>query len=386
VPDFLLLAHTIVGLPVLLAQRHPSRLSLLGIALALFAVLFPGLGKDSASASGTAPSPSVQATSGGGPGVAVASFSVTDDLATALVGLNDPGDVTFVGPAGAIGVDGTGTLRIPLDFSLATGPTTVTMSVSGEPADVVQVNYYPAQYYRSMGIDSAGVIDLYTTLPRSNNEARREDTSPPTGAPPAVDQAEWGRLLPQDGFPAAEASLDDQIRQLYIQFDELNDPNVGTVCAGGMTGIEMYSAISLHSCYVTCTGYAQITDAFLGSLETPARYISLGGPYSYLTDGVLVESSESHDTTDMWVNGEWQWLDPTLRVLQATGPDGLPLTLDAVMQALSDASTRNELSFTRLNPDTDEWQTLSWGDEDAAFTQDLSDYLSADKIMLVGKA
>jgi len=28
--------------------------------------------------------------------------------------------------------------------------------------------------------------------------------------------------------------------------------------------------------------------------------------------------------------------------------------------------------------------TLSWGDEDAAFTQDLSDYLSADKITLVG--
>jgi hypothetical protein len=54
------------------------------------------------------------------------------------------------------------------------------------------------------------------------------------------------------------------------------------------------------------------------------------------------------------------------------------------MQALSDASTRTELTFTRLDPATDDWQTLSWGDEDAAFTQDLSDYLSADKIMLVG--
>jgi hypothetical protein len=108
--------------------------------------------------------------------------------------------------------------------------------------------------------------------------------------------------------------------------------------------------------------------------------------YSYLSDGVLVESSESHDTTNMWVNGEWQWLDPTLRVPRATGPDGLPLTLDAVIQALSDASTRTYLSFTRLNPTTDEWQTLSWGDEDAAFRQDLSDYLSADKIMLVGNA
>jgi hypothetical protein len=359
---------------------------LLATALALLTVLSPGLGRNSVSASGTAPDPSAQATSGGGPGVVVASFSITADLSTALVGLIDAEDVTFVGPGGSIGADGTGTLRIPLDFGLATGPTSVTVSVSDEPAELVQVNYYPAQYYRSMGIASAGVIDLYTTLPRSNNGARKEDTSPPTGAPPAVDQAEWGQLLAQDGFPTAQASLDDQIRQLYIQFDELNDPNAGTVCAGTMTGIEMYSAISLHSCYVTCTGYAQITDAFLGSLETPARYISLGGPYSYLPDGVLVESSESHDTTDMWVNGEWQWLDPTLRVLRATGPDGLPLTLDAVIQALSDASTRTDISFTRLDPATDEWQTLSWNDEDAAFRQDLSDFLSADKIMLVGNA
>ena len=385
-PDFLLLAHSIVGLPVLVARRRPSRLSLLGIALALLAVLFPGLGRNSVAASGTAPSPSVPAASGGGSGVVVASFSVTDDLSTALVGLIGAEGVTFVGPGGSIGADGTGTLRIPLDFGPATGPTTVTVSVSDEPAELVQVNYYPAQYYQSMGIDSAGVVDLYTTLPRSNNAARKEDTSPPTGAPSAVDQVEWAQLLAQGGFPAAQASLDDQIRQLYIRFDEVNDPNVGTVCAGTMTGIDMYSAASLHICYVTCTGYAQITDAFLGSLETPARYISLGGPYAYLPDGVLVESSESHDTTDMWADGEWQWLDPTLRVLRATGPDGLILTLDQVMQALSEASTRTELTFTRLNPATDEWQALSWGDEDAAFKQNLSDYLSADKIMLVGNA
>jgi hypothetical protein len=87
----------------------------------------------------------------------------------------------------------------------------------------------------------------------------------------------------------------------------------------------------------------------------------------------------------MWVNGEWQWLDPTLRVLRATRPDGSTLTLDALMQALSDQSTRSEVSFTRLNPATDEWQTLPWADEDAVFKQELSGYLSADKIMLIGK-
>jgi hypothetical protein len=385
VPSFLLFAGSIAEAPVITEHRYRSRLSLLAIGLALLAVLSASFGRDSVAASGKSPAPSAVAGVGQGPGVVVASFSVTDDLSAAVVGLMNAQNVTFVGPQGLVGADATGVLRIPLDFRSATGPTTIAVSVAGWSADVIQVNYYPAQYYRSIGIDSAGVIDLYTTLPRSNNGARSEDTSPPTEVSPPADQAAWDQVRAQGVFPDVEAPIDDQIRQLYIRFDELNDPEVGTVCGGTMTGIELYSAISLHSCYVACTGYAVITDAFLDSLEIPARYVSLGGPYSYLPDGVLVESSESHDTTDMWLDGEWQWLDPTLRVLRAAGPDGSTLTLDALMQALSDASTRSQLSFTRLNPATNEWQTLSWGDEDAAFREDLSGYLSADKIMLIGK-
>jgi hypothetical protein len=384
VPSFLFVAGSTAEAPVLPEHRYRSRLSLLAIALALLAVLSASFGRDSVAASGTSPAPSQLAGAGQGPGVVVASFSVTDDLSTAVVGLMNGQNVTFVGPQGQIEADGAGMLRIPLDFRSATGPTAIAVSAAGRPADVIQVNYYPAQYYRSIGIDSAGVIDLYTTLPRSNNGARSEDTSAPQVSP-STGQAAWDQIRAQDGFPNAEASIDDQIRQLYISFDQLNDPEVETVCGGTMTGIELYSAITLHSCYVACTGYAVITDSFLDSLEIPARYISLGGPYSYLPDGVLVESSESHDTTDMWVGGEWQWLDPTLRVLSAAGPDGSTLTLDALMRALSDSSSRSTLSFTRLNPATNEWQTLSWGDEDAAFRADLSGYLSADKIMLNGK-
>jgi hypothetical protein len=357
---------------------------LFAIVFALIAVVSPGLGRSSVLVSGTLPGLSAIATPGGGPEVVVTTFSVTDDLALALVGLVNAQGVTFVGPRGLLGPDGTGTLRIPLDFGQATAPASVTVSVSGVPADVLQVNYYPAQYYRSIGIDSAGAIDLSTTLPRSNNGARWEDASPPTEALSTLGWTAWDPVPALDAVPVTEASLDDQVRQLYVDFDEVNDPAVGTVCADTMTGNEMYSAVSLHSCYVTCTGYSLITDAFLGSLQTPARYISLGGRYSYLADGVLVESSESHDTTDMWANGEWQWLDPTLRVLAAIGPDGSTLTLDGLMRALSNQSTRGALSFTRLNPATDEWQTLPWAAEDAGFRQDLSDYLSADKIMLIG--
>jgi hypothetical protein len=355
--------------PVLVASRYRRRLSRLAIALLSLAVVLAGFGRDSGV--------------GGGGGIVVSTFSVTNDLSIANVGLINARGVTFVGPQGSTAADGGGVLRIPLDFGTATVPTTITLSIVGQPDDVLQVNYYPAQYYRSVGVTSAGVIDLYTTLPRSNNSARKENLSPPAKASPTADQTGWDEVRVRDGFPAADASLDDQIRQLYLRFDEVNDPEAGTICAR-MSGLDTYSAISLNSCYVTCTGYAVITDAFLGSLETPARYISLGGPYTYLPDGVLVESSESHDTTDMWANGTWQWLDPTLRVLRATGPGGSTLTLDVLMQALSDKFTRDQLSFTRLDPVTEQWTTLSWANEDAAFREYLSAYLSADKIMFAG--
>jgi hypothetical protein len=422
-----LLVHSVLVAPILLVHRFRRPLALLAVTFvvaAVFVALLPqlqpnpaptswttsigsgptsvaglgeaasaaaaasagGAGAGSASSASQPPGPSRTLAAGSSvvPDVIVADFSVSDDLSTALIGLANAAGVTFLGPEGSLQADGSGTLRIPLDFASDTDPDSVTVTVSGVPFDVLQVNYYPAAYYESIGIDSAGVVDLFTTLPRSDNAARVEPTASPTDASLAVDEAAWDQVRVRDGFPAAGASLDDQIRQLYMDFDKLNDPSVGTVCASTLTGISQFGGISSQSCYVTCTGYTRITRDFLRSLATPARYISLGGRYSYLPNGVLVESSDGHDTTDMWVDGEWQWLDPTLRVLQATGPDGKILTLDEVMQALSDASTRSGVSFTRLNPATDEWQTLSYGDEDAAFKHDLSDYLSADKIMVIG--
>ena len=378
----------LVRAPAVPTQGGRSRLSPLASAFALVAVLVYGFGLS------VWPELAKPGNPAGGTAAVVTSFSIAKDLSTATVGLTGAGGATFIGPSGSVEVDGLGVLRIPLDFSGATAPTTITLTSASDPADVLQVNYYPAQYYQSIGLKSAGVIDLYTTLPRANNTSRKEDTSPPVQAattsqasPAAADsagQAAWMFVHALFGTAAEDESLDEQIRQLYLQFDAQNDPEVGTVCDRSMSGIDMLSAVSVHTCYVTCTGYALITNAFLRSMETPSRYISLGGTYSYLPNGVLVESSESHDTADLWANGQWQWLDPTLRVLRATGAGGLTLTLDGLMSALTGQSSRSALTFTRLDPATGHWQTLSWDNEDAAFRQYISAYLSADKIMLAG--
>jgi hypothetical protein len=118
--------------PVLVASRYRRRLSRLAIALLSLAVLLAGFGRDSGV--------------GGGGGVVVSTFSVTNDLSIANVGLINARGVTFVGPQGSTAADGGGVLRIPLDFGTATVPTAITLSIVGQPDDVLQVNYYPAQY------------------------------------------------------------------------------------------------------------------------------------------------------------------------------------------------------------------------------------------------
>jgi hypothetical protein len=363
--------------------------TLLTFGLSFWVMLASGLDVVPSAAPSASPSaqPSISAT-GGQPSAlvvtaVVANFSVAADLSSAVVSLDGAGGIVFDGPSGRIQPDASGNLAIPLGFGSATQPTTVTVRVHDAPSDVIQVSFYPAQYYASIGMDSGGVVDLYTTLPRADNPERSESTAEPTNATLAVDQTAWDQLSAQFGF-AAGASLDDQVRQLYLDFDSFNDPAVGTVCDTNLTGIAAFEAIANHTCYVECTGLADITRDFLRSLATPSRYISLGGPSSYLDSGVMVEWSESHDTTEIWLDGQWQWLDPTLQVLRAMGPYGRVLTLEEVMNALSNSATRSELSFTRLDPEMETWVTLGYDQEDATFQYELTDYLSADKIMLIG--
>ena len=134
--------------------------------------------------------------------------------------------------------------------------------------------------------------------------------------------------------------------------------------------------------------------------------LTAGSGYDYLTRQVAAMDStekgytglasyytERGETPGVWIGTGCDAIRPgfagsivTAEQMQALFGAGTNPIGPELQRALGDASTRTELTFTRLNPTTHEWQTLSWGDEDAAFRQDLSDYLSADKIMLVGNA
>jgi hypothetical protein len=317
------------------------------------------------------------------PEVIVTSFSVSDDMSSAQVGLQNASGVTFAGPVRNLQAGVDGNLSIPLSFASATQPMSVSVSVLGFSRDVIGVDYYPAAYYASVGVDSEGVIDLFTTLPRADNKNRLEPISPPTSASLIVDPAPWQAIRAQRDFAPKGMDLDEQIRELYLQFDQLNSQS-DSECGTSLDGATTFHDMAAGQCSVWCTGYARMTRDFLRSVNVPARYIALGGPYVYLPNGVLVESSESHDTTDMWVDHTWQWVDATFGVLKATGPDGKVLTLDGVMQLLSDQATRDEISFTRLDPSSEQWKTLTYEQEDDAFKQDLASFLSSDKRIIIG--
>jgi hypothetical protein len=317
------------------------------------------------------------------PDVIVTTFSVSDDMSMAEVGLENASGVTFTASNGKLQAGTDGSLAIPLGFASATQPASVSVSVQGFPQDVIRVDYYPASYYASVGVDSEGGIDLFTTLPRADNKNRVELISPPTSASLIVDPATWQGIRAQWGFAPKGMALDEQIRELYLQYDQLNRQS-SDECPTYLDGSTTFTDMAAGRCSVWCTGYARMTRDFLRSVDVPARYISLGGSYVYLPNGVMAESSEAHNTTDMWVDHTWQWLDATFGVLKATGPDGKVLTLDGVMQLLGDQATRDEISFTRLDPSTEQWKTLTYEQEDDAFKQDLASFLSSDKKMIIG--
>jgi len=317
------------------------------------------------------------------PDVIVTTFSVSDDMSIAEVGLENASGVTFTASNGNLQAGTDGSLAIPLGFASATQPVSVSVSVQGFPQGVMRVDYYPAAYYASVGVDSEGVILLFTTLPRTDNKNRLELISPPTSASLIVDAATWQATRAQRDFAPKGMDLDEQIRELYLQYDQLNGQS-DIECGTNLDGATAFHNMAAGRCSVWCTGYARMTRDFLRSVNVPARYISLGGPSGYLPNGVLVESSEAHVTTDMWVDHTWQWVDATFGVLKATGPDGKVLTLDGVMQLLSDQATRDEISFTRLDPSSEQWKTLTYEQEDDAFKQDLASFLSADKNMVIG--
>jgi hypothetical protein len=309
----------------------------------------------------------------------VAGFAVSDDLSVATVNLRNAAGMIVSGPTGPLAVGHDGTLRVPLTFAGATKPGTVSAAFSGPVDGVIEIRYYPRNYYAAIGLDFAGTVLLYTTLPRSADPAVQAPTSLPPDQSLDVHQQRWTDARYVGALPSAADPLGEQIRQLYDQFDRLNHPAVGQLCSDFMIGIDTYWAMSSQSCYVWCSGYARITRGFLRSDGVPARLIGLSAGVASLSSGVEVQSSEGHVTMDMWLNGEWRWIDPTFRLLRAVDATGTPLTVEAAIRDMADASTRDGLSFTRLDPVSRQWVTLPYSAEDQEFKDDLASYMTADK-------
>jgi Transglutaminase-like superfamily len=315
--------------------------------------------------------------------VIVAGFSVSDDLSSATVDLLNADGVSASGPDGPLPMGSRGELQIPLHFGGVTKPETVTVSLAGLSGDTLQVSYYPSDYYRSIGSDQSGTVILFTTLPRADNPVRQEPDLPSATDSVDVQQQRWTDARYVGSVPPATGPTDEQIRQLFLQFDDLNDPGIGKFCSDSMTGIDTYWAMANHTCFTWCSGYSRILRDFLRSAGVPARYVGLSAAVTVLSNGVLVQSSEGHATVEVWSNGHWRWVDPTFRVLRAVDADGQELSAGGVIEALANPATRDALRFTGLDPTTGLWQTRAYSAQDEQFRDNLARYMSADKIIVV---
>jgi hypothetical protein len=313
----------------------------------------------------------------------VAGFSVSDDLSVATIDLLHAAGALATGPHGSLLVGDDGKLRIPLDFAGATEPTTVTVSFPGVSSGNLRVTYYPSEYYQTIGAPSQGTIVLFTTLPRSPNPEAPESSDLSPAESLYVHQQRWIDARYVGALPSPLDPLDEQIRQLYVQFDELNDPSIARLCDDSMTGIDTYWGMASNSCYVWCSGYARITRGFLRSIGLGARLVGLSAEVGFVGRGILVQSSEAHTTVDVWLDGQWQWIDPTFRLLRVADASGRALTIDGAIRDLADPSTRGTLRFTRLDPTTHQWATLAYLEEDQQFKRNLASYMSGDKLVNV---
>lgn len=318
--------------------------------------------------------------------VAVGPLSVSREMSLATIPIASAAvDLTASGPDGPLPIR-EGVLHVPLRLGDEDRQTVmVTLSASRAPLGDLEIRYYPRAYYRALASPQPGAILMFTTLPRTGS--LRVATGTPTDLPPAeslaVDLPRWTDARRSGELPSATLARDEQIRRLYRQMERGNDDSIGTLCDEGLSGIAAYEQVSAGRCSVQCYGYARILRDFLRSGGTPARVVSLGAGVMTLPNEVRVQSSEGHQTTELWDGTAWAWVDGTLGVLRALGPDGTSLSTADAIAALSDPETRDQIRFTRLDPVTGTWVTRSYGEQDEAFKIALAGTLTADKVLSI---
>jgi hypothetical protein len=314
----------------------------------------------------------------------VGGLAVSPDLSSATIRLE--------GDSGAIVADDKAqlavrndALEVPLRFVDNGAPQVVTLNVtSGVERGTITLNYFPPSYYAKIGSDLKGVLLLDTTFPRVDRVAvgdgmhtdlRSEDV-PPSTAP------KWDEARAAGVAPAFNGDVAAAVRNLYLLFNRSNDPDVGRLCSEQATGIDTLYGVTSGACYVWCTGYALMLRGFLRASGIPARYVELDPQEQVLPNGLLVASSESHATVEWWDGHQWAWIGPTSRSLRATGPQGNPLSVAELISFMAAPSTRNAITFTRLDAATGTWTTRPYADQDQDFKNALQRDFTSDKTVV----
>ena len=312
----------------------------------------------------------------------MAGLRVNSDLAAAIVSFDSDGPISVSGPTGMSLVKGD-VARVPLAF--------VDSDVVQEASYIVgsdgrvgrlTLSYYSRAYYESIGANTQPpALILSTDLPRT----QRLTGSPGIDAAPSRADAfspwaaAWDVARASGSIPTVEAGFRAAVGQLYAWFDAHNVEGSGPLCDASLSGYQTMAGVLSGACWVWCTGYAHILRGFLRSEGIPARAITLLPSITTLSDGVVVQSSDAHTTTEWWDGARWRWISPTFRVLGATDATGDPLSVRALIAALADPSARAGLSFTVWGGDTRAWVVAPFAQLDPALQDALGRYFTTDK-------
>ncbi len=96
-----------------------------------------------------------------------------------------------------------------------------------------------------------------------------------------------------------------------------------------------------------CSHYASATATILRARGFPVRLISgyMGGNYNSYANFYLVTQNDAHVWIEVWENGLWKRLDPTVWIV----PDRLTLGGEAFLGNIAVASSQNPFSRIRIN-------------------------------------
>lgn len=278
-----------------------------------------------------------------------------------------------------------GAADVPLEVEDGAEPSRQRLGVVSALGDVgwITVEYYPARYYESFGSEFPGVIQVVTDLPRATRDLPGEGDwqSTPSSVQRARQWSAWADLAKGPATPSGGSRLAQPV-DAFMQFlDTQNTTEGRSLCSDEIPSGTMRSLIADGTCYAWCVGQAAMMRDLLRTAGFPSRRVFLRAPQARLPGGVLVQSSEQHASLEVFDQGRWRWIDPTFRVWEARGPDGTPLSLRGVFEALANPVSRNSVEFDLMTPSTAQLRTVTLANAPSELLLAFARYITTDKVL-----